>query len=266
MSRVLRSATTKLALSLGAVVFGTGAALAAMAGTSGGATATVDHQLCYTAVAKGFKIPTNVSLVNQFSPRGFTPKISAVQLHCNPVAKTLPTGQMFPITNPDAHLVCFKITATKQPTPTVIVTNQFGQATLVPGQPNLLCLPSWKSLTGPTHKKPSQPPGLDHFTCYPVTVSAGAYKPPPVLLQDQFSAAATKAQVTPVPAELCLPTQKTVGTHVYRIINPTLHLLCFPVTPTPVVPKVFDQNQFGTATISIRQTKWLCVPSTKQLH
>ena len=30
-----------------------------------------------------------------------------------------------------------------------MVTNQFGSATLVLAQPNLLCLPSWKSLTGP---------------------------------------------------------------------------------------------------------------------
>jgi hypothetical protein len=110
----------------------------------------VDHQLCYSASGTQFKIPRGVKLVNQFSTAGFVPAIgSALVLHCNPVQKTLPDGQVFKITNPNAHLACFRIAPpTKQPTPTVVVTNQFGSATLVPSQPNLLCLPSWKSLTG----------------------------------------------------------------------------------------------------------------------
>jgi hypothetical protein len=34
--------------------------------------------------------------------------------------KILPTGQVFPITNPNAHLACFNIKPTSaQPTPTV---------------------------------------------------------------------------------------------------------------------------------------------------
>ena len=50
----------------------------------------------------------------------------------------------------------------------MIVTNQFGADGLITGQPNLLCLPSWKSLKGPPNQKKPQPPGLSHFTCYPV--------------------------------------------------------------------------------------------------
>ena len=44
---------------------------------------------------------------------------------------------------------------------------------------------------------------------------------------------------------LCLPTEKIVGTHTTKIINLNLHLLCFPVTQTPIKPQLFDQNQFG---------------------
>jgi len=225
----------------------------------------VDHQLCYNASGQ-FAIPGGIRLINQFSPNGFIPAISpALTVHCNPVVKILPSGQVFPITNPDAHLACFPLAVTSpQPTPLVVVTNQFGSATLQPGQPNLLCAPSWKSLTGPPNRFPTTPPGLNHFTCYPVTVRSGAYKPPPVMLMDEFARQPVPAQVSPVPQELCLPTEKILPTgQVFPIINPTLHLLCFPVSPTPIVPTVWDENQFGTSPVKIRSTKWLCPPSTK---
>lgn len=244
---------------------GTVAGAAAASSASPAAPPPVDHQLCYTASATGFKIPPGVVLKNQFSPNGFTPTITSMVLHCNPVQKTLPNGMVFPITNPNAHLACFTITAATQPTPMVIVTNQFGSATLLPSQPNLLCLPSWKSLTGPPGKAPNQPPGLNHFTCYPVKLVSGSYKPPVVKLQDEFAPSPVSATVNPVPTQLCLPTEKTVGGVDYPIINPTTHLLCFPVSQTPVIPKVWDQNQFGTGVVTIRQTSSLCLPSTKQI-
>lgn len=225
----------------------------------------VDHQLCYNASGQ-FAIPGGIRLINQFSPNGFVPVISArLVVHCNPVEKILPSGQIFPITNPNAHLACFPITVpSPQPTPTVVVTNQFGSATLLPGQPNILCVPSWKSLVGPPGQNPPTPPGLNHFTCYPVTVKSGAYKPPPVMLMDEFTHVPVPAQVSPVPQELCLPTEKILPTgQVFPIINPTLHLLCFPVSQTPIISPVWDENQFGTSPVSIQSTKWLCPPSTK---
>jgi len=225
----------------------------------------VDHQLCYNATGK-FTIPAGIRLINQFSPNGFVPVISStLTVHCNPVQKTVPsTGKVYPITNPNAHLACFPLTASVQPTPTVVVTNQFGSATLVPSQPNLLCVPSWKSLTGPPGKSPTTPPNLNHFTCYPVRVTSGSYNPPPVLLQDEFAHSPVSATVSPVPSELCLPTEKILPTgQVFPIINPTQHLLCFPVSPTPIISPVWDENQFGTSPVTITSTKWLCPPSTK---
>jgi len=224
----------------------------------------VDHQLCYNASGSQFTIPAGVRLINQFSPSGFVPVITpTVVVHCNPVQKTA-NGVVYPITNPNAHLACYPISESTQPTPTVVVANQFGSATLAPSQPNLLCVPSWKSLTGPPGKSPNTPPNLNHFTCYPVTVKSGAYNPPPVLLKDEFASSPVSATVSPIPSELCLPTEKILPSgQVFPIINPTLHLLCFPVTPTPIVPRVWDENQFGTSPITISSTKWLCAPSTK---
>lgn len=227
----------------------------------------VDHQLCYTAAGK-YKIPPKIDLINQFSPKGFVPKLGTVAIHCNPVIKTLPTGQVFGVTNPAAHLLCFTMTAAKQPTPEVVVTNQFGSATLIPGQPNLLCLPSWKSLKGPPGQKAPQPPGLSHFTCYPVKEPAGTagYQPPnPITLRDEFAPKPVQVQVGAVPQELCLPTEKIVGNTAFKPVNAITHLLCFPVSKTPVIPKIWDQNQFGTAELVVRATKWLCLPSTKRV-
>jgi hypothetical protein len=260
----------KIGLTAAVVVMATAGTVAGVAAASASrpaaatasrpASATLDHQLCYLATAN-FKRPPVVVLKNQFST--FKPKIGKVAVHCNPVVKTTPTGT-FPITNPNAHLLCWTITEPTQPTPTVQVANQFGTATLVPGQPNLLCLPTWKSLTGPPTQTAPQPPGLSHFTCYPVKVQSGAYQPPPITLQDEFAPKPVPVTVNPVPQELCLPTQKTVGHKVYKIINPTMHLLCFPVSQTPIL-QPWDKNQFGTAKVQIIQTSSLCLPSTKKI-
>ena len=121
-----------------------------------------------------------------------------------------------------------------------------------------------ESLTGRPGKRPNQPPGLSHFTCYPVSLQGGGYQPPLVSLQDEFAPKPVPVQVNPVPQELCLPTQKTVLTtgKVYKIINPVMRLLCFQVTPTPILP-AWDENQFGTSKVNSIQTRWLCLPSTK---
>src|SRR5215813_797074 len=149
MSQSLRASAVKLVMATAVVVLAAGGAVASIAAASPHRAAQpppVDHQLCYGVTATGSKIPARVVLKNQFSPNGFKPKITKAVAHCNPVAKQLPSGKIFKITNRNAHLLCYRITEPQQPTPNVLVTNQFGSATLTPSQPNLLCLPSWKSL------------------------------------------------------------------------------------------------------------------------
>jgi hypothetical protein len=267
--RLVRSGPGRVAVAGAAVVFGVGVWLVGIP-TSGASAASqpsgLDHFLCYKITSNTFTIPSPVTLTNQFSPSGFQPTTisSRPKLHCNPTYKVVPTG-FFPITNPEAHLLCFKITESTQPTPRVTVTNQFGQAQLQPAQPNLLCLPSWKSLTGPPNRTPVQPPGLDHFTCYPVSYvpGGGTFAPPAaVSVQDQFAGAFVGVTVG-APQQLCVPTQKTVNGVVTPITNPQAHLLCFAVTKTPTKNPVWDQNQFGTAKVGIIATKMLCLPSFK---
>jgi hypothetical protein len=277
MSRLMHTVGAKAVLAAAAVLLATsvtaagateaGATSVAVTGAAKAALTPVDHQLCYTVAAKGFHVPVGVRLVNQFSPNGFVPKIGPAVLVCNPTIKVLPTGKVFLVTNPRAHLACYSIAAPRQVAHLVVVSNQFGSAPLATGQPNLLCLPSWKSLTAPPHAKPVQPPGLSHFTCYTVKLPAGVagYHPPPLRLRDEFTAKLVSARVSSVPTELCLPTEKIVRGQVSRIVNPVTHLLCFPVTHTPTRPRVFVQNQFGTAVVAIGHTSLLCVPSVKRV-
>ena len=72
-----------------------------------------------------------------------------------------------------------------------------------------------------------------------------------------------------MPEVLCLPAEKVITTAVgvrdYRIINPDLHLLCYPVTKTPIRNPTYTKNQFGRAQVRILNTQWLCLPSTKQV-
>jgi hypothetical protein len=282
MSRFFRFTAVKVFLGLAlALSVAAGGLVAGLEGASGasGPQATyppVDHQLCYVAQAlpPGFTIPAagTVRLINQFAPNGFVPTIGPLTKNCNPVQKTVTTSsgsKVTKITNPAAHLACFKITAPTQETHEVVVTNQFGSGTLEVGQPKLLCLPTWKSLTGPPNEATAQPPNLNHFTCYAVTYVAGTapYKVPgAVSLKDEFASGPVQVNVGS-PKLLCLPTEKIVdnpaGPATYPIINPVLHLLCFQVSKTPFPPNVFDQNQFGSAQAHITATNLLCLPSKK---
>jgi hypothetical protein len=225
----------------------------------------LSHQLCYNATAKGFKIPATVTLYDRLSPHGFKPKIIAAVLHCNPVTKTVisATGgrTVYPITNAAAHLACFTIKEAKQPTPVVFVANQFGAGGLIPAQPTMLCLPSWKSLTGPPKMKAPQPPGLDHFVCYPVTATHAKFAVPSLTLQDEFAAKPVTTRVGSAPGLLCLPAKKVIAGAAFGILHPNGSLVCFPVLKTPIRTPVYDQNQFGTATVTITKVRWLCLPS-----
>ena len=271
MNRFAAAAAALVIVSAGGASAGVLVASASPASHHLAQTFQTDHQLCYVAAAAGPGItlppPGSITLENQFGR--FKPTLSRADQHCNPVEKILPDGQHFPITNPSAHLLCWKITAGTTKQPPVTVTNQFGAGTLSLGDASQLCLPTWKSLTAPPHKTPRQPPGLSHYTCYPVQkVASGGYKAAQPKLQDEFAAHPVQVSVTFKPAQLCVPTTKTVvtktGTKVYNIVTGAAELLCFPVSQTPRKTPVYDQDQFTGPGVpmTIERTLTLCLPST----
>jgi sugar lactone lactonase YvrE len=272
--RKFATVATVVIVSAGGAAAGVGTASASPASRPAPPTYQTDHQLCYGAApaGPGIKLPPagSVTLDDQFG--SFSPAFgsSKPDLHCNPVEKILPDGQRFGITNPSAHLLCWQISGDTTAKPPIEIANQFGSAYLALDQANQLCLPTWNSLTGPPKMTPRQPPGLSHYTCYPVAaVTSGGYTAPGLELQDEFAAQPVAARVTSfTPGELCVPTTKIVatpaGSKVYPVVPGASELLCFHVTQTPKKTPVFDQNQFTGpgVQIKINKTLTLCVPST----
>ncbi|MBV8464193.1 MAG: hypothetical protein JO368_12925 [Acidimicrobiales bacterium] len=266
----IRSRGVRAALAAATALVGIGGATLAAGLTAPAASATSSappqHYLCYVASAKkGFTVPPGIILINPIAPNGVKPTVGPANLLCNPALKIIP-GATFPITNPTWHFLGFKITAT-QASATLTVSNQFGTGNVITGNPNELLVPSWKSLTGPPNQPVSAPPGEDHYTCYPVKLAKGSKFTPPsaVSVQDEFTPASTGPVNVTVgkPQELCLATTKILPTgQQFPPSDPTLHYLCFKVTKTPIINPVFVQNQFGTGPVTVKVTKWLCLPSS----
>jgi hypothetical protein len=246
----------------------------AFAGTASGGTPVppgLDHFLCYRSRALTTDtwetFAKNVTLKDQFE--SVRVKLGRLPNRlCNPVLKIV-NGAEYPPQNPNAHLVCWPMTEPATLKREVIVTNQFGQARLTVGQPNALCLPSWKSVTDQLPDPPA-PPGLDHFKCYPAEYSTGVVQhfniPKQVQLIDQFQNYTTKVRL---PVELCNPVKKILrGGHEFPPTNPDAHLVCFGLPkPPPGTPAhhVWEKNQFGTGQSDVTEAQRLCLPSYKQL-
>jgi hypothetical protein len=245
------------------------------AGTAAPATAPagLDHFQCYllqAANSTAFKPPA-VKLTDEFGTITVNPAKKG-NLLCNPVQKTRSdTGVVTPINNPNAHLVCYKVTTPTVTPHVVVVTNQFGSARLTIGAVTRLCLPSWKVFTPPVPT--GAPPGLDHFLCYKASYTLTAtgtpvqkFKsiPPAVNLADEFGTSTSKIHA---PVELCNPVQKERldNGQVTPITNPQAHLVCMKLDPLTLSKAVLAGNQFGVANLLATSRTTLCLPSFKDI-
>ena len=115
--------------------------------------------------------------------------------------------------------------------------------------PTSLCVPSWKSLTGPVKTTVVEPPSLDHFVCYPLTTVVGAYGfhvPAVVKVEDEFSTPSHdregRDRQLPVRADV-----EVRGLDRLRAQSASdKSLMCFPVFTTPIKKTTWTKNQFGT--------------------
>ena len=244
------------------LVTGVGVVCAGVAGSAGGApssshasalTFKLDHFLCYTVEpAQTFKPRGVVVLDPQFKQRRKTSVLRPETL-CNWASKN-----KSPVLDKRRHLLCYTTRSPQAfPTRRVIVTNQFKTVQLAVVRPNVLCLPSGKSL----EPVPVTPPKtLDHFQCYPVKTLSRVPRRT-VVVQDEF---ATGKYILGLPVRLCDPASKNNS----RIVNRRDHLLCYlaKAVKPPGSRAVYVTNQFGRAfpyrTITPRL---LCVPSLKRL-
>ena len=140
----------------------------------------------------------------------------------------------------------------------------------------LLALPF--SLLAPagadTASTDAQPPGLDHFLCYDITILGPVAEPSPfgatpaaVDLIDQFG----RLRVVPaLPNQLCNPVNKILPTgQAFPPANPNAHLACDPFDPLsnpppphlPITVRV--ENQFGRGALRVTGRDRLCLPTWK---
>jgi len=280
------SVRVRRVLVLGLALFGAAVAviaLAALAASSKPAdatsTPTLDHFECYTATAtstpespKAFgNTPAKVFVRNKFATGGFVAAPGAVQMHCNPAQKTVPSGGKTvttPITNADAHLLCRSIKPTGLTfPPLVMMKNGFGTGALMPTAAQSLCLPSWDTSTTPLKfPSASTPPNLDAFACYSATHPSGTpgfTRPSTAQLKDEFGSVSTSVGSANI---LCMPTSESAKqSGSATLINPDRWLVCFSIPPSKAFAArvVYDKNQFGIGAVKVTHNSELCLPSTK---
>jgi hypothetical protein len=223
--------------------------------------------MCY--IAKGvFKVTSSVTLHNQFTPSGFAATVQRQsEWHCNPVKTTLQTAggpEVFGVAHPAVHFACSSYTGNWQPL-LVQAANEYGSANLSLQGTGPYCIPSWKSLTGPPGKTPKAPSGMSHFACYGIkSVVSGSYATPVITMKDEFDKTAIKEQIG-LPSFICMPSAAHEGSAFYPINN-SAGLLCLGAVETRHPATVWDENEFGTAKMTISKTvQELCVPSTVQI-
>ncbi len=106
-----------------------------------------NHYKCYAVVGRAPGVV--VTIEDQF---GFNQAfVDSARIYCNPVEKRLPNGLVYPIVDPEAHLVCYDIHKTPPTQPrTVVAQDQFGFWQPYLAEDVYLCVPSFKTGVVPT--------------------------------------------------------------------------------------------------------------------
>jgi uncharacterized repeat protein (TIGR01451 family) len=218
-------------------------------------TTLPDHFQCYEVRPQAFPAIRGVSVVDQFGSHMETVRFA--HRLCAPADKN---GE-FPDapTDPD-HLIGHLVTAPRVRVLNQTVVNQFGTVKLDVIRPDVLMVPTLKSVTAPPPPLPQ--PSIDHFQCYKVKPSQGA---PPftkilgVKVHDQFETAIVDLLK---PVTLCAPANKR-GEDPSAPDHPS-HLLCYQTKQAPFpATKTFTNSQFGPAQPLLIHRRELCVPSLK---
>ena len=171
--------------------------------------------------------------------------------------------------DPATHLMAYTIRTSAGsprhvPRTNITVSNNLGIDTHVDTiRPDLLLVPSAKSLTSQPPAPDPQSHNLDHYKCYRVRITHGMPRFPERVTQsvsDQFISPAKTLKLKK-PRHLCTP----VDTNGSGVKNPTVYLMCYLGKGSPRTPRhsgVFVNDEFGPLQLNtIRETE-LCIPST----
>src|SRR5437870_2988582 len=231
--------------------------------------ACLDDFFCYrTRLSAGetaFVPIPGVHLVDQFEDLNFD--VVKPRFLCAPADKNS-QGTIDPATHLRAYLIR-AVRGSPRPTPhtNILVTNQIGDIHVDTIRPDLLLVPTAKSLTSPPPAPPDpQSENVDHYKCYKVHLTPHTPTFPTrvfVTVADQFTSPAKTLRLVR-PKHLCTPVEKNGE----AVKNPTVHLMCYlahgrPRTPTTT--GVFLRDQFGPARVDRVGESELCIPSQKSV-
>ena len=228
--------------------------------------AVADHFLCYKVkLSKGtpkFTRISGISLVDRFEEKDFD--ILKPRSLCTPANKNNEG-----VIDEEIHLTGYKIKKSRGVSRSlrqsrVALRNQFGTTFVDTTKPDLLLVPSAKSLQGPIDQPDPASHGVDHFKCSKVKLSRGVRFPMGIQVNvaDQFG---NKRYGLKKPSRLCTPVDKNGE----GINNPDAHLLCYKVKPARGEPKhskvlgLHVNNQFGPERLDTIKEQELCVPSLR---
>jgi len=217
-----------------------------------------DHFQCYEVKPKAFTTVPGVSVQDQFGQH--TESVRFPHRLCAPANKNGedPTAP----THPD-HLLGHLVSGPNVKVANLSVTNQFGTIKLDTVKPDVLMVPTLKTLAPPGPAGPPTDPDVpDHFQCYKVKRSQGSPKFQKILgvkVQDQFGTAMLDLLK---PVRLCAPANKrnedpSAPQHLF-------HLLCYKTKNSSFgTVQTYTNDQFGPAQPLLIHRRELCVPSTK---
>jgi hypothetical protein len=214
---------------------------------------TPDHFVCYEVKPKAFTPIGGVSVIDTFGTH--TETVRFPHRLCAPADKR--DEDPSAPTHPD-HLMGYIAKGTSVKVPNQTIVNQFGTIKLDVVRPDVLLVPTLKSLTA--DPGPLANPAVDHFQCYKVKRTKGAprfVKIPQVKADDQFGTAMLDLLK---PARLCVPANKngedpTAPQHLFS-------LLCYKTKNSAFgTVQTFTHSQFGPDQPLLIHRRELCVPS-----
>jgi hypothetical protein len=172
------------------------------------------------------------------------------------------------VSDPSTHLAGYAIQETALPAPrTRTTTDQFGSLSLTTGKPDLLLVPTAKSLTSSPPPPDENAISVNHYKCYRAKVTPGTPKFPRGMqasIVDQFNAPAKVFDVKR-PRHLCNPVSKNGE----PVKDPNAHLVCYQVKGATgqlkhVRRDVFLHNQFDAEAGTTVKESELCVPAVSE--
>jgi len=187
-----------------------------------------------------------------------------------PVAKRRP-GHKGVIHDPGTCLTWYQLKqASPERPPGVVVTNQFGTQEFRLGRPEFLLARGRRKT--PVTKVPGlfpRRPRPDHFKCY--TVLNGAPVAVAVDLSSPPSPKKGESVKVGRPVLFCVPVDKHVkpagqGAKIYRVRNKRLHLTVYEITERKTKRIISATDQFGSHTLKVSSSRYLCVPSRKHVR